>query len=515
MRLASVVGCSGACAMTVALSACGPQDLLSLGGGEAALDATVFDEPSAAPIDAPASDEPGGDDGPQLIIGDAGCTGLGCVNHKCPNGTHTTLSGTVYDPAGENPLYGVIVFIPDDPKRLPPITPGTHSCTNACTAPVGHYLRDDLAVVTDPKGAFSFMDVPTAKNIPLVIQTGKWRRIVNIPATADCADTVVSPSSSRLPSKRSEGDMPQMALLTGGCDDLGCFMRSIGIDPTEFSRPLAGGRLDVYQGINAPYGVVSGNGPNLTDGGAGNCTGSGCPLWTTKADLEHYDMVLLACECDEYTASKPASSMTALHDWLNEGGKVFATHFHYTWFKNGPSDFQGIATWLGKSMGSGSGTYTLDTSFQKGQVLATWLNNVGAATGSTIALTGVATSVSTVGSSTTRWIYDNATSPPDTKYLSLLTPIGGILPPISDAGVDGGADAGRSPQYCGKAVLTDLHTSGTPSGDVPGSCAVGADGGAALTPQQKALEFLFFDLSACVPPDETSRPPLPPPNTTQ
>src|SRR5258708_7628704 len=104
MRLASVVGCGGACAMTVALSACGPQDFLSLGGGEAALDATVSDEPSAAPIDAPASDEPGGDDGPQqLIIGDAGCTGLGCVNHKCPNGTHTTLSGTVYDPAGQNP----------------------------------------------------------------------------------------------------------------------------------------------------------------------------------------------------------------------------------------------------------------------------------------------------------------------------------------------------------------------------------------------------------------------------
>jgi hypothetical protein len=136
---------------------------------------------------------------------------------------------------------------------------------------------------------------------------------------------------------------------------------------------------------------------------------------------------------------------------------------------------------------------------------------VGAATGSTIALSGVANSVSTVNMPpATRWIYDpnasltadGGTTTGDVKYLSFLTPIGGI-PGSADAGTDAGEANG--PQYCGKAVFTDLHTSGAPSGDVPGACSSGD-----LTAQQKALEFLLFDLAACVAP-ENRPPPMPPP----
>jgi hypothetical protein len=116
-------------------------------------------------------------------------------------------------------------------------------------------------------------------------------------------------------------------------------------------------------------------------------------------------------------------------------------------------------------------------------------------------MTGVATSISTVQSPAVRWIYDPATTPGDTKYLSFLTPVGGV-----PGAADGGFDAGSGSPYCGKAVLTDLHTSGAPSGYVPAACTPGT-----LTPQQKALEFLFFDLSACVAPD-TQPPPLPPPS---
>jgi hypothetical protein len=57
------------------------------------------------------------------------------------------------------------------------------------------------------------------------------------------------------------------------------------------------------------------------------------------------------------------------------------------------------------------------------------------------------------------------------------------------------ADAEASPFYCGKAAFTDLHTTDSPVSTVssiPSGCTP-----AALTPQQKALEFLFFDLSGC------------------
>jgi hypothetical protein len=54
-------------------------------------------------------------------------------------------------------------------------------------------------------------------------------------------------------------------------------------------------------------------------------------------------------------------------------------------------------------------------------------------------------------------------------------------------------------------VFTDLHAGGAPSGDVPATCS-----GADLTSQEKALEFLFFDLSACVTNDFKPPPPPPP-----
>jgi hypothetical protein len=78
----------------------------------------------------------------------------------------------------------------------------------------------------------------------------------------------------------------------------------------------------------------------------------------------------------------------------------------------------------------------------------------------------------------------------------------------SEAGSSSGA-SGEGPVYCGKAVFSDLHTSGMPSGDVPGAC-----NGGPLTAQQKALEFLLFDLAACVAPENMPMPtpvPNPPP----
>jgi hypothetical protein len=57
---------------------------------------------------------------------------------------------------------------------------------------------------------------------------------------------------------------------------------------------------------------------------------------------------------------------------------------------------------------------------------------------------------------------------------------------------------------CGRAVFSDLHVMGSGAVDFPSTCP--AAGG--LSAQQKAVEFLFFDLSACVEADST--PPSPP-----
>ncbi len=432
----------------------------------------------------------GGDD--SSVTGATCNNGMGwacSVNTACGSGA-TTLKGKVFDPAGKNPLYNVQVFIPNDPSTLPTIKPGTNSC-NTCDVPIGDYV---VATTTDATGSFTLTGVPTGKGVPVVVQIGKWRRVVTVD-TADCQTTTVPSGTLRLPRNKSEGSLPQMALLTGGFDNLGCFLKKIGIDAKEYSSPRGGGRLDVYQGLNTPLDIPIGNGPGLSSGTAGDCTKASCPLWSSRPNLEYYDIVLLACEGGEANQTKPTAGKQAMHDWLDEGGKVFATHFHYTWFKNSPAtDFQGVATWLGSSAGTGMGQFSIDTSFPKGQTLHDWLSGIGALSGGMIALNGVATSVSAVKPPTNRWIYGGS----DTKYLSFGTPVGGIT--------GSSAPEMTSEKYCGKAVFSDLHAGGAPAGDIPAACT-----DATMTPQEEALEFLFFDLSACV--QDDSQPPqnLPPP----
>lgn len=410
-----------------------------------------------------------GDPGQEFVINEdvaLPCTGLKCQQRTCAAGKSTNLSGTVYDPAGKVPLYNVIVYVPN--AALEPMPKGV-SCDKCGTITSGAPI---VTALTDSKGQFTLKDVPVGKNIPLVMQVGKWRRKVVIPEVKECVDNpVVDKNLTRLPKNRKEGDLPQMALVTGGCDELECLFRKMGIDEAEYSSGAGTGAMHLYKGQGG--GTIAG----ITDA---------APFWSNIPKLKEYDMVILSCECSEYPSNKGTDALNAMFAYANAGGRIFGSHFQYTWFKNGPPDWQKTATWGGT--GLSTGTYNVDMTFPKGKAFGEWLVSVGASsTPGTIALSSVKSDVATINPETsTRWIYKDG--PESVKYYSFNTPVG---KPVES--------------QCGRSVFSDIHVSNESGGAAfPGGCS-----SADLTPQEKALEFLFFDLSSCIQKD--GDPPRPPP----
>jgi hypothetical protein len=147
----------------------------------------------------------------------------------------------------------------------------------------------------------------------------------------------------------------------------------------------------------------------------------------------------------------------------------------------------------------GSINAKIDNSFPKGAALDQWLGNVGALTGGELPIQQARhnANVSASNSASQAWIAADQSANPAgaTEYFTFNTPIGA-----------------PAAQQCGRVVYSDLHV-GAASGDyatstsspiVPTGCASNK-----LSPQEAALEFMLFDLSACVISDGT--PPAPPP----
>ena len=145
------------------------------------------------------------------------CTGLACQINKCDGMPKTTVKGTVYDPGGKLPLYNVMVYVPN--AALDPIVEGV-TCDKCGTIASGQPVASALS---DAAGNFTMQNVPVGTNIPVVIQTGKWRRQVTLPMVKACQDNVFSGTETfRLPKNQSEGHLPKIAMTRGKADSLEC-----------------------------------------------------------------------------------------------------------------------------------------------------------------------------------------------------------------------------------------------------------------------------------------------------
>jgi hypothetical protein len=392
-----------------------------------------------------------------------------CSQPACPEGTFTTLSGKVYDPAGKVPLYNVNVYVPNEP--LVPLVDGP-ACDSCGSGLVGAPL---VQTKTAADGSFTLgdadNDVPRGPNVPLVIQVGKWRREATIKTVAACTpNAIADPDITRLPRDHTEGHLPRIALTTGGSDALECLLRKVGIADSEFTNDAGSGRVNLFAGTN---------GTDAFSRELGGARFSSVePWWDDLNNLMKYDIVVHSCDGIEIPSNKSMAARQALKDYADMGGRVFASHWHIYWFEHGPAPWPGIANFNHQPDLAPDYPVKIDTSFEKGRAMAEWIDKVGGSSMfGELRIFGGRHTVDSVGTAR-RWIYSE--NPDSVQYLEALTPIGGAA--------------------CGRVVLSDIHvTAGDGTGDTshyskpfPTGCVT-----TTLSGQEKALVFMLFDLSSC------------------
>jgi hypothetical protein len=397
------------------------------------------------------------------------CSNLECQQAICPSSSETTITGTVYAPNGTLPIYNAIVYVPN--TAVKPQSKGA-TCDKCGTVASGSPI---VTTLSDASGKFKLERVPVGKNIPLVIQLGKWRRQIVVPEVTKCGETKLTDANlTRFPRNQTEGDMPKIAITTGQCDQLGCMLPKLGIDASEFGVDTDGDAKAIH--------VYESGGVFPKPGAA-----TAKSFWSDVNKLKKYDVSVFSCECSESPMSKDAAAFQAVTEYLALGGRVFTTDFQYTWYKNSSDPaLQSVSNITGNAP-NGNNPMHLNDTFPKGKALAQWLQ--GAFPGSPY------------GQVTADAVFDNFKNPVDPKKAQ-------IWATGSPGGTSGNARvftvntpvAAKPEEQCGKAVHIDAHVNGQDR--FPTSCK------STLGQAEAMFAFFFFDLSSCIQKDD--KPPVVP-----
>jgi hypothetical protein len=390
-----------------------------------------------------------------------------------------SISGTVTTPGETDPLYNAVVYVAKG--TVDPIGSGA-SCDRCGGLSAAKAVT---ATLTRPDGTFKLTGVPSG-TVPLVIQLGKWRRVVNVNVSG-CSDTSVPADLTRLPRNQSEGNIPLTALSTGDADSLECVLRKMGIDDGEFTVSSGGGRIHVYHSTGAYS--ADGTAPDQT------------ALWSDLTHLEKYDVVLLPCENRPNTAGKDPGYAN-LVQYANAGGRAFVTHYNYTWIRSPTTRFPATANWTDETKYFGLGydfpvVADVNLSFQKGRDFAQWLENVGASTEyGTVELNHVVhNSDSALPDVAQPWLTSVAEprqyKPDGSKVTQQFLHHYTFNTPVDAPAED----------QCGRVVYSAFHVNDAASSGMsfPAECADGP-----LTAQEKVLMFMLFDLASCVQTDRVA-----------
>lgn len=400
------------------------------------------------------------------------CEGVECqiVNCAAKGLPETTISGTVFAPNGTLALYGATVYVPLlDPG---PFTDGV-SCQRCESQLPGAAAAQTTSGVD---GKFMLSKAPSGAAIPLFITIGKWRRKVVLPKINECTDNPLPANLTSLPKHKSEGDIPRIAISTGGCDALECLVKKLGLHDSEFTNPGGTGSIHLY-----------------SNGGAAKYADNtmfpaSSTLWGDMNQLKKYDIILNSCECSQNGAGKTQDMMNNMKAYADLGGRMFLSHYHNIWIEGDkatptkkPQVWPEIATCDQVDEFPTNPIGVIDQQANpKGPAFASWMQAVGGSTSNGLLnITEQRLTCSAIDNTKAeRWLYLQNTN--ELQTFQFTTP-----------------NEVASEERCGKVVFSDMHvasgSSSSSSTPFPNGCNAGG-----MTAQEKALAFMLFDISSCV-----------------
>jgi hypothetical protein len=487
----------------------------------------------------------GGVDGPAVcqtaIGGEDGCDVCDAVPDCETAAQLTTLTGRVITPGREDINTGNQVGVPNafvyvltnnDPALLPAFVDGIPADGEACDRCDGQDLGPVLVgATTDALGNFTLEgNIPVGKEFLLVTKVGRFRRAtpITLADTAACTTTPLDPLETRLPRGMADGvgvNIPRIAISTGDIDAMECVFEKMGVAHDEFN--VAG------DGTNPERVHLYG-----TDGAempAGNPEED--TLHADAARLLSYDMVVFDCQGGGYLNPPAVLDLDNVLNYVNRGGRMFASHLSFQWIcRNGEvaydaadphatgmapaADFPGCTTNQAQGDQTGVGLVSVgrpQANPEKIQDFSAWLVNEGAAAMNTdglyeFTITQPRDLAQSVGTSTEEFVYRGADAEP-------MMAVGGAGDPMGMGGAPSvqpgpAPNPGGSVQQfafntpyaspdeaaCGRVAYSGFHVApGSDGGFTPFAGAVFPEHCSGdLTPQEKVLLFMLFDLGACV-----------------
>jgi hypothetical protein len=395
------------------------------------------------------------------------CHGRACQLPVCAPGTTTEIVGTLYAGNGTDPVPGAAVFVPVyDLPELPP-TLGCNLCNDVPFSVASTF--------TDFDGSFHLSGVPSG-TIPVVARLGRFQRVVSmdvIPCARNVipADPDTSNKGIRLPRKNgelaSQDALPRIAVASGDYDQIECVLKRIGVD-----------QLDMYDDrfVNNPPAI-----------------GQFAALLADPKKLALYDIVIVNCTDNQFLSSllQPTVQDT-LESYVRSGGRLYVTDWAYDVIEQVPAFapylcFEPQSPAGAPMCGGGPQTHSIADSTDpysgKSKILdadmAKWLHQ----------FSGVIDGSDQVAVDYSFVVVSSASQDPAT---------------LTKTWVQGPTPFGTRPQTvtfdyhgCGRVHFSTYNTE--PAGVVDDSARWPNNCKTTVSPQERLLEYLFFNIAACLP----------------